>query len=78
MRESADLIRPFFNAGGEVVLQPDPRDTGAGQDRLYSSMSSSHISVMRDGAVVLSGETATHRDEQLISAMTPASHATMR
>lgn len=33
----------------------------------------SHISVMRDGAVVLSGETATYRDEQLISAMTPAS-----
>ncbi|MBF7854896.1 ATP-binding cassette domain-containing protein, partial [Klebsiella pneumoniae] len=31
----------------------------------------SHISVMRDGAVVLSGETATYRDEQLISAMTP-------
>ncbi len=30
----------------------------------------SHISVMRDGAVVLSGETATYRDEQLISAMT--------
>ena len=28
---------------------------------------------MRDGAVVLSGETATYRDEQLISAMTPAS-----
>ncbi|RRF75015.1 hypothetical protein EAO18_00050 [Klebsiella pneumoniae] len=33
----------------------------------------SHISVMRDRAVVLSGETATYRDEQLISAMTPAS-----
>jgi ABC-type multidrug transport system ATPase subunit len=33
----------------------------------------SHISVMRDGAVVLSGETAAYRDEQLISAMTPVS-----
>ncbi len=33
----------------------------------------SHISVMRDGAVVLSGETAAYRDEQLINAMTPVS-----
>jgi AI-2 transport system ATP-binding protein len=32
----------------------------------------SHVSVMRDGAVVLSGETAL-RDKQLIGAMTPAS-----
>ncbi len=32
----------------------------------------SHISVMRDGAVVLSGETAAYRDEQLINAMTPS------
>ncbi|MCS5982740.1 autoinducer 2 ABC transporter ATP-binding protein LsrA [Klebsiella quasipneumoniae subsp. similipneumoniae] len=33
----------------------------------------SHVSVMRDGAVVLSGETAGYGDQQLISAMTPAS-----
>ncbi|WP_275248899.1 autoinducer 2 ABC transporter ATP-binding protein LsrA [[Enterobacter] lignolyticus] len=32
----------------------------------------SHISVMRDGAMVLSGETAAFDDGQLISAMTPA------
>ncbi|WP_435927917.1 autoinducer 2 ABC transporter ATP-binding protein LsrA [Dryocola sp. BD613] len=32
---------------------------------------SSHISVMRDGAVVLHGETAQLLDEQLINAMTP-------
>jgi AI-2 transport system ATP-binding protein len=32
---------------------------------------SSHISVMRDGAVVLQGETAQLLDEQLINAMTP-------
>ncbi|MDT1893796.1 autoinducer 2 ABC transporter ATP-binding protein LsrA, partial [Acinetobacter baumannii] len=29
--------------------------------------------MMRDGAVVLSGETAAYRDEQLINAMTPVS-----
>lgn len=33
---------------------------------------SSHISVMRDGAVVLHGETEQLLDEQLINAMTPA------
>lgn len=33
----------------------------------------SHISVMRDGAVVLSGDTASLPDEQLINAMTPVS-----
>ncbi|WP_318389303.1 autoinducer 2 ABC transporter ATP-binding protein LsrA [Enterobacter sp.] len=33
----------------------------------------SHISVMRDGAVVLNGETAQFDDAALISAMTPAS-----
>ena len=32
----------------------------------------SHISVMRDGAVVLSGDTASYSDAQLINAMTPA------
>ena len=31
----------------------------------------SHVSVMRDGAVVLSGETADYADEALIGAMTP-------
>lgn len=34
---------------------------------------SSHISVMRDGAVVLSGETAQFDDNALIAAMTPVS-----
>ena len=33
----------------------------------------SHVSVMRDGAVVLSGETAHYGDNQLIGAMTPVS-----
>jgi AI-2 transport system ATP-binding protein len=33
----------------------------------------SHVSVMRDGAVVLSGETAQYGDNQLIGAMTPVS-----
>jgi AI-2 transport system ATP-binding protein len=33
----------------------------------------SHVSVMRDGAVVLSGATADHSDAELIAAMTPAS-----
>jgi len=32
----------------------------------------SHISVMRDGAVVLQGETASFSDKELINAMTPA------
>ncbi|VTN11901.1 Autoinducer 2 import ATP-binding protein LsrA [Raoultella terrigena] len=32
----------------------------------------SHVSVMRDGAVVLSGHTADYSDNQLVSAMTPA------
>lgn len=34
---------------------------------------SSHVSVMRDGAVVLSGETAQFDDSALIAAMTPVS-----
>lgn len=33
----------------------------------------SHVSVMRDGAVVLSGETAHYGDNRLIGAMTPVS-----
>jgi AI-2 transport system ATP-binding protein len=33
----------------------------------------SHVSVMRDGAVVLSGETASYDDNALIGAMTPVS-----
>lgn len=33
----------------------------------------SHVSVMRDGAVVLSGATADHSDAELIAAMTPIS-----
>lgn len=33
----------------------------------------SHVSVMRDGAVVLSGEIASLDDNALITAMTPAS-----
>ncbi|WP_312982858.1 autoinducer 2 ABC transporter ATP-binding protein LsrA [Atlantibacter sp.] len=33
----------------------------------------SHVSVMRDGAVVLSGETAQRNDSELIHAMTPVS-----
>ncbi|MBB1202628.1 autoinducer 2 ABC transporter ATP-binding protein LsrA [Enterobacteriaceae bacterium 89] len=33
----------------------------------------SHVLVMRDGAVVLSGATADHSDAELIAAMTPAS-----
>lgn len=33
----------------------------------------SHVSVMRDGAVVLSGNTADHTDAELIAAMTPVS-----
>lgn len=36
-------------------------------------MLSSHVSVMRDGAVVLSGETAHFDDNALIAAMTPVS-----
>lgn len=36
-------------------------------------MLSSHVSVMRDGAVVLSGETAQFDDNALIAAMTPVS-----
>ena len=36
-------------------------------------MLSSHVSVMRDGAVVLSGETAQFDDSALIAAMTPVS-----
>ena len=36
-------------------------------------MISSHVSVMRDGAVVLSGETAHFDDNALIAAMTPVS-----
>ena len=36
-------------------------------------MLSSHVSVMRDGAVVLSGETAQFDDNTLIAAMTPVS-----
>ena len=35
----------------------------------------SHVSVMRDGAVVLSGETAHYGDNQLIGAMTPVSRS---
>jgi AI-2 transport system ATP-binding protein len=33
----------------------------------------SHVSVMRDGAVVLSGATADYSDSELVAAMTPAS-----
>lgn len=36
----------------------------------------SHVSVMRDGAVVLSGETAQFDDNALIAAMTPVSRET--
>jgi AI-2 transport system ATP-binding protein len=37
----------------------------------------SHISVMRDGAVVLSGDTASYSDAQLIDAMTPVAADTI-
>ena len=63
-----------------TAVSSDPRPAGARRrDRFISHklpeirMLSSHVSVMRDGAVVLSGEAAQFDDNALIAAMTPVS-----
>lgn len=66
--------------GNRTAVPPDPRVAGAGRRHCFISHKlpeirqlASHVSVMRDGAIVLSGETAQFDDNALIAAMTPVS-----